>query len=99
MQDTKRSGPFQTAGVILNTVSTAAGVLDNTVSTTGTVMHNSLKGVNTIVSAGSEAIEIVASGALEDLKADYIIEDAYRQVRISQAKAEAKKILADSLDN
>ncbi len=94
MQENKSIGPFKAMGLVLNTVGTAAGVLDDTVKTSGDVIHGGLKGVSIIVTAGSEAIDIIATGALEDLKADQIIEDAHRKVRTAKATTEAAAILA-----
>jgi len=89
-----KQGPFATAGVILGTVSSAAQVLDQTVRTSGDVLHQGLTGINVSMAAGVTALEIVAQGALEDLRTDEIIESAHRTARIASAKAEAARIIA-----
>lgn len=93
-------GPFKAVGLLLNTVGTAAGVLDTSVQEGGQAISSTLQGVNTVMSGGKEALDIITRGAIEDLKTDQIIEDAERQVRIAQARAEAARIVAtiDAVD-
>ena len=90
----KGIGPFKAAGLALSTIGTAAQVVDQTVRTSGDVLHQGLTGINVSISAGVTALEIVAHGALEDLRTDEIIEAAHRTARIASAKAEAARIIA-----
>ena len=94
MKEEKSIGPFKAAGLLLNTVGSAAIVVDTSVREGGNAISSTLKGVNTVVDAGKTALELTTAGMLEDLRTDNIVEDAYRQVRIAEAKAEAARILA-----
>jgi len=68
-------------GRVFNTVGTVVTAVDNTVTRT-----------SGLVDKGFDAMDTLATGALDDLKADNIVEDARRRQRIAKANAEAKQL-------
>ena len=89
----KGKGPFATAGILLNTVSTVAIVTDDTIRTGGAVISNTLQGINLVTTKAVEALEITLEGPIEDLRCDALVDSAHRKVRLAQATAEADRIL------
>ena len=82
-QERKSMGPFKAIGTTLSTVGTVVGAVDNIIVNT-----------DSLISKGFDAINVLVDNGLADLNTDNIVEDAHRQVRVAEAKAEAAKILA-----
>jgi len=93
-QEKKGLGPFAVAGKLFSTIGTVAKVVDQTVITAGNTLNEGLLTVDGVVVAGREALTIVTKGALDDLKATAIVDDAQRHVQVTLAKAEAARIIA-----
>jgi hypothetical protein len=91
---TNSIGPLKAIGKVLHTATTVVGVVDTTVTQAGDVISTGLSSINSITSGLKEVLEITMAGPIEDLKTDEIVASAYREVRIAEAKAEAKGILA-----
>ena len=75
-------GPFTMMGKLFNTVGTMIEVVDDTAT-----------GTKKLVNDGFEMIDEAVSGVKQDLKADNVIANAERQIKISQAEAKAQEML------
>ncbi len=90
MSTTKSIGPFAALGMLFGGLGKAINVANTALGTAETAVEETDK----LLQKGYEAVNISIEGGMEDLRTDYIIEDAERRVRKAKAIAKANVIIA-----
>ena len=83
-------GPFKAIGLLLGIIAPVAQALHETAHTGNDIVMGTRRQVNN----GFKAIDTIVDNALLDFATDNIVADAKRTIRIAEAKAEAKVIIA-----
>ena len=87
-------GPFKAIGMLLGIIAPVAQALHETAHTGNDIVMGTRKQVGNAFTA----IDTIVDNALLDFATDNIVADAKRSIRVAEAKAEAKIIMATLKD-